>query len=226
MLNVVCGVCLATSVLVVVRWAVHRVDALGRTRGFPVLATGVPLALALVGGIPAIRHAQVERRLADVASQLTGIPVTVRCETIGQAWTDAHPEAGYVMFGADGRPARSATLTWQTCTDLESWLGSDRVHPSLAQVVAVHVLTHESMHMAGLREEDQAECAAVQRDVRTAGLLGATPVQARALAVEYWTAVYPLLSPDYRSPECRPDGLLDEHTAGAPWAIVKSGENS
>jgi hypothetical protein len=223
---VVCLISAAASVLVVLRWTTNRVDTLGRTRSFPILATGIPVAVAFLTGIPVVQHAQLEHHLAAVASQLAGVPVTVRCETLGQAWTDAHPESGYVWFGADGRPEHSATITWQTCSDLGSWMGSDRTRASIDQIVAVHVLTHEAMHLAGLRNEAAAECAAVQRDVRAARLLGATPTLARSMAARYWTEIYPRLNDDYRSETCGSDGALDEHLADPPWGAVKSSQNS
>jgi hypothetical protein len=221
MLLVVCLVSGLAVVLVVLRWAIAGVDALGRRREFPIFATGLPLVLALVTGVPAVRHTWLEHRLDGVAGQLVGSPVSVRCETLGQAWTDAHSELGYVRFGADGRPEPAATITWQACSDLRSWSGSDHEHPSLQQIVAVHVLTHEAMHMAGLRDEARTECAAVQRDVRTARLLGADVDQARALAATYWSRVYPRLSDDYRTMECGPDAPLDEHMAEAPWNLSR-----
>jgi hypothetical protein len=176
----------------------------------------------VVAAVPVLRHAQTESRLADVAQALVGHHVQVRCETLSQAWLDAHPEAGYVRFDADDRPEPVATLTVQTCDDLSDWLGSDKVHQPLRQIVAVHVLTHESMHLAGLRDEARAECAAVQRDVRTATLLGASDHQAKVLSVAYWTQVYPDLPDAYRSSDCAPGGSLDEGLPDPPWTDVKS----
>jgi hypothetical protein len=213
---------LLTAAGVGVHWTLTRVDTLGRRRSFPVIGTAVPLVVAVAAGVPVLRHAQLEARLAAVASTLVGHHVTVRCETLTQAWTDAHPEAGYVWFDAAGRPATSATLTSSTCDDLKAWLGSDRQHPSLSEIVAVHVLTHESMHMSGWRDEAKAECAAVQRDARTAVLLGATPEKGSALAVAYWREIYPDLTDAYRTADCAAGGADDEGLPDAPWAGVKS----
>jgi hypothetical protein len=221
MLLAACLLAAAGAAATVVRWAVHRVDALGRVQDFPVIGVSVLLVIVVATGIPVIRHAQAERRLSDVASDLVGAPVTVRCETLSQAWTDAHPELGYVRFTADG-PEHTATITAQACSDLRSWIGSDHAAPSLQMVIAVHVLTHEAMHMTGRQDESVAECAAVQRDARTARELGATPAQARALAVRYWAAIYPQLDGAYRTPRCAPDAPLDEHLGDAPWDGVKS----
>jgi hypothetical protein len=84
-------------------------------------------------------------------------------------------------------------------------------------VVAVHVLTHEAMHLAGVVDEAAAECAAVQRDAHTARLLGAAPADAAALATSYWQRVYPHMPDGYRSGDCRPGGAMDEGRDDAPW---------
>jgi len=67
-------------------------------------------------------------------------------------------------------------------------------------------------------DESAAECAAVQRDARTARLLGAPGDRALALAVAYWRTVYPAMPDGYRSSSCRPGGAMDEHLPDAPWA--------
>jgi hypothetical protein len=221
MLLAVTVLALLAAAGVLIRWAVLRVDELGRVRAFPVISTALALAVAVAAGIPVLRHHELESRLAEVASSLAGRPVSVRCETLSQAWTDAHPELGYVRFGADGQPETLATLTVGACQDLGSWLSSDKAQPVQNQVIAVHVLTHEAMHMAGLREEAKAECAAVQRDARTATLLGATETQAQALVRDYWQQVYPRLTDAYRSADCAADGSLDEGLPNPPWAAVK-----
>ncbi len=81
----------------------------------------------------------------------------------------------------------------------------------------MHVLTHEAMHMAGETAEAVAECRAVQRDARTAELLGATSQQARRLAAAYAGSVLPEMPDDYRSPDCIPGGALDERLTTSPW---------
>lgn len=206
------------ALAVTLRWAVARVDVLGRTRPFPALSVGLPLAAAVACAVPLIRHAQLEAELADVASALAGTEVTVRCETVGEAWVQAHPERGYVRIGADGVPERHAVITYDTCRDLQAWVRSDHRSTTDAQVVAVHVLAHEAMHMRGLVDEAKAECAALQRDHRTATLLGADDATARALVRRYLTTFHPQLPDAYRSADCAPGGALDEHLEDSPWA--------
>jgi len=222
MLQAVTILALLAAAGVAVRWTATRVDTLGRRSPFPVVGVAVPLVVALLAGIPVVRHARTEARLARVASALVGHRVEVRCETLSQAWTSAHTELGYVRFGADGQPEPLATLTVDACSDLSAWIGGHRSDAPQNQVIAVHVLTHEAMHLAGETNEARTECAAVQRDARTATLLGATAEQARAVARRYWRISYPDLPADYRTPECAPGGALDEGLPDAPWAPVKS----
>ncbi|HET9658293.1 MAG TPA: hypothetical protein VFP72_23275 [Kineosporiaceae bacterium] len=207
----------AFAVGLAVRWVFTRVDVLGRARPFPVISVTVCALAALGCLIPVVQHARLERRLSAAASSVVGRPVEVRCQTLGQTWLEAHGELGYVEVGADGRPNRWTVIALQACADLSAWLGSDRRHPTRDQIVAVHVITHEAMHVAGILDEARAECAALQRDARLARALGATPEQALDLARRYWRQVYPQLSDAYRSTACRPAGELDEQLPDAPW---------
>jgi electron transfer flavoprotein alpha subunit len=84
-------------------------------------------------------------------------------------------------------------------------------------VVAVHVLTHEAMHVAGDRTEATTECRALQHDARTVVLLGGTTAQGRQLATRVATEVYPRMPDEYRTAECRPGGALDLTPDDASW---------
>ncbi len=218
MLLAVCIGLAALACAVTVRWVLVREDCLGRrTRSFPVVAAGLPALAAIACAVPVVRHAQLETRLGQVASILAAVPASVRCETAGQAWLEVHPERGYVAVGADGAPSLEAVVTYDTCNDLASWIASDHRAPTSNQVVSVHVLTHEAMHIAGRLDEARAECAAVQRDTHTAQLLGATVDQARSLARQYLLTVYPTMPDAYRSSACVAGGAMDEHLENSPW---------
>ncbi|HEV8164058.1 MAG TPA: hypothetical protein VGR74_06370, partial [Actinomycetota bacterium] len=143
--------------------------------------------------------------------------VAVRCQSLGGAFVDGGPKLGYVRWRPDGSPEAWALIKHDQSRDLAAYVRSDRHHPSRAQVIAVHVLTHEAMHLSGRLGEAQAECAAVQRDAETARLLGSALADAARLAAAYRHDLYPLMPAGYRSPDCRPGGPLDEHLADAPW---------
>jgi hypothetical protein len=141
----------------------------------------------------------------------------VHCQSGGAALVDMGSELGYVKWGPDGTPEHSTLIKREQCQDLARYLSSGKRRPSESEVVAVHVLTHESMHMKGLKNEAEAECAAVQRDAETARLLGASPADAAHLARYYWLVVYPRMPDDYRTGECAPGARLDESLPDAPW---------
>jgi hypothetical protein len=209
---------LACAAIVLVRWVLRPYDGLGRRRPAPLVSVLVLTGLGAGLLVPVVLHARLERRLDGVASTLVGVPVQVHCQTAGQELLDVGGELGLVRAGADGRPERATLIKHAPCRRLSAYLGSDHAHPSRDEVIAVHVLSHESRHMAGTTSEAGAECEAMQRDAWTAELLGADPQEAHALAREYWTEIYPAMNDDYRSVACAPGGAMDEHLSDAPWA--------
>lgn len=215
-LGMVTSGCVVGAAAVAGSWTGRRRDSLGRPRSFPVWSVSLLAVIGLAAAVPGVRRHQEERRLARVASVLAGTPVAVHCQSFTGALSDLGAELGFVKYGADGVPEHATLIKRDQCNDLRHYLGH-RESPRRDDVIAVHVLTHESMHMRGETNEAVAECEAVQRDQQTASLLGATEAQARALAVTYWRTVYPFMPDDYRTTDCAPGHQLDEGLATAPW---------
>ncbi len=198
------------------RWWLRRTDALGRTRPFPWFSTISALLLGCLLLWMWFAHRRLEDRLGVAASEIAGVEATIDCQGFGEAFVDATAELGRVDFGPDGLQ-RSALIKRSQCAALSDYLKSDKRHPTTAQVIAVHVLTHESVHMSGVTNEAVTECLSMQHDARAAELLGAPPEYARSLSKRYWTSLYPRMPSEYRSNECGPNGRLDAHIATAPW---------
>jgi hypothetical protein len=213
----------AAAGVVVLRWWMRRRDALGRARTFPWFSSFTLLALGCGVLWLWLAHVRLERRLATAASEVAGVRVTIDCQGFGEAFVDPGAELGHVRFGPNG-PLHSALIKRSQCAALSDYLTSNKENPSVPQVVAVHVLTHEAVHMSGVTDEPETECLAVQQDFTTASVLGAAPDEARELARTYWRTLYPRMPPDYRSDECRPGGRLDAHLAHAPWAGGRGAE--
>lgn len=212
---------MAGAVLAAGRWRLRPVDGLGRARPFPVVSVTLLLVTALGALVPAVLHHRLEARLGEVASVLVGSPVTVDCQSRGAELVDVGAELGWVRYDAAGVPEPHTLIKRAPCSRLADYVrdADERRAPQTDTVVAVHVLAHEAAHMSGLTVEAQAECAAVQRDARTARLLGATTEQATALARRYWLEVYPRMRGEYRSPSCTAGGPWDERLPDAPWAL-------
>ena len=208
---------LAAALGVAGRWIVRRTDALGRPRRFPVASLVLLAVPAAVLAVPVWHHEQLQHRLGQVASRVAGRDVEVHCQSLGEQLVRAGSELGWVEFDADGKPESSTVITREPCGDLQAYLDGHGVRPTPDEVVAVHVLSHESRHLAGTRDEAKTECEAVQRDAETARLLGADAASARRLARLYWAVDYPNMPDAYRSADCTPGGRWDEHLPDAPW---------
>jgi hypothetical protein len=200
------------------RWYLGgRLDSLGRAIRFPTVSVVLLVILASVAAYPGIARHREEKRLARAASVIAGAPVKVVCQTLSGAFVDAGAEAGYVRWGADGVPEHIAHIKWEQCGLLRKYLRSSKRHPSVEQLEAVHVLTHEAVHTSGVKSESLTECKAVQRDAQMARLLGASDAEAKALAWIYWRTIYPQMPDDYRDAGCAPGGALDEALPTSPW---------
>lgn len=161
-----------------------------------------------------------EHQYTEVARSLTGIDdVEVVCQRLGSNLVDVSNILGYVPYNTDGTSGKFAFLRRETCKSLATF----RRSPGAAgpeEWLAVHVLTHEAMHLAGIQNEAMTECAAQQRDAITARLLGASPLTAPAVAVGYRETGLPRLGPDYHSEECASGRAWDENLPDPPWATT------
>ena len=205
------------AIALTVRWTLNRQDGVGRPRPFPMWSVFALASICLLAFIPGVLTHRAEAKLARAASTLVGHPVKVHCQTTGSALVDVGSELGYVKFDAAGIPEHKTTIKRDPCKALRHYLGSNKNNPTRDEVIAVHILTHEAMHMRGETNEATTECEAVQRDRITATLLGASATAASHLARTYWLTVYPDMPEGYFSSSCAQGGSLDEHLPTAPW---------
>ena len=205
-----------------IRWMTARTDELGRSRSFPYITVVVLVTLGCAALAPLVLRVRLEHRLETAATDLAGTPVEVRCQSFGEAFVDVGADLGYVVFGADDRPEPWTLIKRQQCKDLSDYLSSDKQQPTRDQIIAVHVLSHETVHVTGVRDEAETECKAMQLDAGMATLLGASPQAAAELSIAYWRDIYPWMPDSYRSPECVPGGALDAGRPDAPWTLSTS----
>ena len=161
---------------------------------------------------------QNEHRLGKVASALAGRHVEVHCPGLLERLVEVTPNAGTVFFDEQGRPADFTDLDEETCSALERFATGETGSADEAKVArALHVLAHESSHLAGVRNEAAADCYGLQRTAFVAGSLGADPAEAERLA-RLAVAERALTAPtDYRSTECRNGGSLDLDPGSSLW---------
>lgn len=174
----------------------------------------------LVLGVTERQWISAEHQLSAIAHALAPGTDGVHCQRLGETFTYAGSELGHVDWDEGGIPTGPAMVSYETCGRLaDYWRSSatDKASAPLDQVIAVHVLTHESMHLAGLLEEADADCAAMQYDAWVAVKLGATQAQGQALAERYWREVYPQMPDAYTDPDCIARGPLDRTPEDGEW---------
>ena len=159
-----------------------------------------------------------EHRLAAIASEIAGRNVDVNCPGLLARIADASAHAGTVFFDERGRPADFTDLDEQTCSELDRFAEGKTGSGEDDKVArALHVLAHESSHLAGIRDEAAADCYGLQRTAFVAERLGADPEKAQRLA-RLALAERAITAPaDYRSSECRDGGTLDLDPASSAW---------
>lgn len=172
--------------------------------------------LVACGVVVEVQHRRMEARYTAAVKDLLGRKDTfVVCERLSGALVNVWNRAGYVKWTPDGSKPSRADLTWGTCRDLRSW--DPDTDPTSEQVVALHVLTHEAMHLDGHYGEAEAECEAMQHDAAMAHLLGASPATGQHLAETYYRDMYPRMREGYTSGDCRKGGDLDATPGDGIW---------
>lgn len=175
--------------------------------------------VALVWGWQSLRLDQNENRLALVAGEVSHREVKIRCPGFWTRLVEITPNAGWVDFGADGRPGDHASLNAETCGRLERFARSDGTEQlDENTAMALVTLAHESFHLAGFTSEAQTQCYAAQMTELVALRLGGSPANARAaglwavasspsvLPSEYWDARH-----------CRDGGTWDLRPGTPAW---------
>ncbi|MBN2176939.1 MAG: hypothetical protein JW722_04695 [Demequinaceae bacterium] len=203
-LTVVAASLVAMSVVAWYRVIARHDETEGR--GFRVGVAGMLSVLAFIAGYFEVSHhlrQQLATEALGVLSDVDGI--SADCERLTEGLLNLSQYQGYVYF--DG--TNVAHLRRQVCHNLWDYAHGGQANPTEDQILAVHVVGHEAMHINGIRTESVAECTAVQLNHLIAEELGATPEEARELQRRYFEDLYPRQRSNYISSECREGGDLD-----------------
>ena len=174
--------------------------------GFRTVVAGVLTIVAFTAGYFEVSHHQRQQlatEALDVLSDIEGI--SANCERFTEGLFNLSQYQGYVYY--DG--SNVAHLRRNVCHDLWDYAHGGQANPSEGQILAVHVVGHEAMHINGILDEAVAECTAVQLNHLIAEELGATPEEARELQRRYFEEYYPRQRNNYISSGCREGGELD-----------------
>jgi hypothetical protein len=194
-----------------------------RSFAFVLLALLTLLTVALHHGAAAAAKPG-DLRLSKIASELAGRPVTIRCEGVSGALTGAAGESGRTNF-VEGKPVSVSYLQEGICQTLHAYAREEAAgmncllpcESPLELAWSLNTLAHESYHLAGVRNEAQTECYALQAIDFVARRLGATRPQAEALAGFSFDELPWRMPPEYSSPECHNGGRFDLKPNDPVW---------
>jgi len=160
---------------------------------------------------------------AQVADRLTHLNVKVRCAPLGLPGLSSSILGVTLFVGT--RPAGYFLMVPQMCADLSAFRSSPAsydpracadsaacLNTDASVAMALATVSHESYHLLGYTNEAQVECYGMQSIWYVASKLGASTVEAEAIARFYATQIYPLRetqTPTYWTPECRDGGKYD-----------------
>lgn len=100
-------------------------------------------------------------------------------------------------------------------------------HPARAnqkELESLDIFTHESMHIRGEMNEARTECEAIQRNYRSAKLLGVPDGVAKQNALDVYNISYQQrgqiggMQSAYYSDQCAPGKAMDEHLPDSTWS--------
>ena len=202
----------------------------------PVWAKAAVAAVLLIPAVTWLVDRQdrvsLQNRLAPIASEIAGRQVGVRCPGVfGRLLAPGDTAAGVVSVDAEGRVSDHTDLRTATCKELDALVDGGRERQlacaerssSCGDDVqtlawAIGTVAHESVHLRGILDEALTECYAMQYLAIAAQRLGATPQQARNLALLHWETS-PGKKPDqYQVPAgCEDGGRFDARPADPVW---------
>lgn len=169
----------------------------------------VMLAIAIgIASFPA-RHWYFEYSMARGVEKLINRDnVVVKC----QSYFDS-----LYTYGMAGFVYRGKTVIYldpKRCNQLKDYVSGPKLYND-RNAYALHVLTHEAMHVAGEYNEMKTDCKAFQRNHKMAMILGVE----RDIAIRTAIDLHRFRSPrhPYYSSQCEPGTEWDEKLADAVW---------
>lgn len=160
-----------------------------------------------------VQEALLERKLMKVARDLYSVRHPIECASFFRAMSGEFAPAGGGVAWVRTKK-QDAVLAMDVCDNLKSLINNPRQW-SPEQAWAVHVFTHEVMHLRGELDEQRTDCQAYQRSAQVAQALGVRQEQALQMTLHMFREIYP--RHPYNSTECAKGRGLDENLPTSPW---------
>ena len=141
-------------------------------------------------------------------------PTNVECQSTSSSIFDSTHTwvAGFAYVGTGDVVFKAG---W--CKKLKNYL-KDPAAANSKERYSIQLLVHEAMHVRGERNEQLTECQAIQRNYRTARMMGVPEKYAIQHSVNYFLNEYP--RHPYYDPKCKPGSEMDELLEDSTWNFL------
>lgn len=192
------------------------------------ILVGLFLATVLLLSWPQLRARALEHKVKPLVTALALRDSGARCP---RYLTTMFGTVGSVSLDSSGQISDHTDLTAPVCdglrrlysiegrAELRCLVTDGRCNPSARRsIVALSVVAHESMHLRGILDEAQAECASLGEGARAGTLAGLTAGQGQMIAYLHLVSLNPNTPAQYaaRPETCRPAALLLSNPPGTP----------
>lgn len=167
---------------------------------FPAISSALTLVLLLVVGGFEARWLYFEHQASQAVAEVSGNKKgTLHCQRLSEAFLDGDVvHSGHVMYDAPD----VAVVKYQECQTLFNWMQGNKKDFTADDIRALHVLTHETIHVGGNYDEASTECVAVNNDSKMAQILGASQQIGDGIAKVYFKTMWPYMPDNYKQPGC------------------------
>ncbi len=172
----------------------------------------VVAGLAVLCGSPAYKIWQLEKDLSAYAAGFADRPnATVSCTSVFDSIFDP-----YDMTRAGSAFIETGKIVFHHgwCQRFMDYMDDPR-NTTDDEIFAMHVFTHEVMHIRGEYNEARTDCQAIQRNHTLARAMGVSEYLARRNALHYYNVLYK--SHPYFNKECAPGKKMDEKLPDSIW---------
>lgn len=142
---------------------------------------------------------QTQDKIAIAVQEISGNKeASFKCERLSAGFFDVWAKEKSI----DSSP-NVVQLKYSPCSSLFSWYNSaEKANPSEEQITAIHLLTKESMRVAGQNSDTLQECLAMKNDAQMARDLGASQNIANYVAEYYKQNINSKLDGIYKNLYC------------------------
>jgi hypothetical protein len=165
--------------------------------------------LLMLFGASEARWQYLQWRGSEVVKAVSGNPNgTLECQRKLPSFFEM--DSASIAGKVSSLDPNTAHLKNGQCNEIFTWMQSGSPDSVTGkQIVALHVLSHESVHVSGQFSESIAECTALQRDPIAVSSLGGSDEVAQLVQSQYFEQVFPNLPDSYKLKECKVDDKFD-----------------